>query len=93
MSSAIDRTFRLSEEQSAFIDTEVGSGNYESANDVVQAGLLALQDRDPEIERWLREEVVPTYDKMMADPSRSLSIDEVSASLRAHHEKRMRAAS
>ena len=91
MSSAIDRTFRLSEEQSAFIDAEVGSGNYESANDVVQAGLLALQDRDPEIESWLRQEVAEAYDEVEADPSQLVPAEEVFASVRALHAERMSA--
>jgi antitoxin ParD1/3/4 len=39
---------------------------------VIRAGLRALQERDAAFERWLREEVVPTYDATKADPSSSL---------------------
>jgi antitoxin ParD1/3/4 len=88
--SAIKRTFSLPDAQSEYIDKQVDSGTYGSASEVVRAGLRALQERDAVIERWLREEVVPTYDAMMADPSRGIPAEEVLASIREHHEKRMR---
>jgi antitoxin ParD1/3/4 len=90
MPSATKRTFSLPDEQSEYIDKQVKTGTYGSASEVVRAGLRALQERDAVIERWLWEEVAPTYDKMMADPSRSISIEEAFASLQAHHERQMR---
>jgi antitoxin ParD1/3/4 len=90
MPSAIKRTFSLPDEQSEYIDMQVDSGTYGSASEVVRAGLRALQERDAVIERWLIEEVAPTYDKMMANPSRLKSVDEVYTSIRKHHEKRLR---
>jgi len=90
MPSATKRTFSLPDEQSAYIDKQVDTGTYGSASEVVRAGLRALQERDAVIERWLIEEVVPTYDKMMANPSRGIPAEEVFAQIRAHHEKRLR---
>jgi antitoxin ParD1/3/4 len=90
MPSATKRTFSLPDEQSEYIDKQVKTGTYGSASEVVRAGLRALQERDAVIERWLWEKVAPTYDKMMADPSRLKTIDEVSASLEAHHERYIR---
>jgi len=90
MPSATKRTFSLPDEQSAYIDKQVDSGTYGSASEVVRAGLRALQERDAVIERWLIEEVVPTYDKMMANPSRGIPAEEVFAQIRAHHGKRLR---
>lgn len=85
------RTFSLPSEHAEYIDALVASGAYATASEVVRAGLRALQERDAAVERWLREEVAPTYDAMKADPSRGIPIDEAFAELQAHHVKRLRA--
>jgi hypothetical protein len=36
------------------------------------------------IERWLREEVVATYDAMKHDPDRGIPVEQVFAELRAY---------
>lgn len=41
-----------------------------------------------EVEHWLRETVMPTYDAMQDDPQRGLSVDEVTAALVAHTSRR-----
>ncbi len=91
MGAVEKRTITLAAEQASFIDAKVATGEYGSASDVVQAGIEALQERDAAIERWLREEVVPTYERMKADPSRGIPAEKVFAELRAHHEKRLKA--
>jgi len=90
MSSIEKRTFSLPAEHAAFIDAKVASGAFASASEVVRAGLRALQERDAAVERWLREEVAPTYDAMKADPSRALSGDEVLERIRQRHEARLK---
>jgi antitoxin ParD1/3/4 len=40
-------------------------------------------------ERWLREDVVPVYDAMEANPTRAISAEQVMASLRARHNRRI----
>lgn len=72
MSATAKRTVSLPEEQSAFIDAKVAAGDYASASEVVRAGLRALRERDDAVERWLREEVAPTFDAMVADPARAI---------------------
>jgi hypothetical protein len=42
-----------------------------------------LQERDAAFERWLREELVPTYDATKADPSSRVSAKAVFAEARA----------
>ena len=79
------RTFSLPAEQVRYIDSLVASGAYASANEVVRAGLRALQERDAAVERWLREEVAPVYDAMQADPERAVSGEHVMEALRARH--------
>jgi hypothetical protein len=39
-------------------------------------------------ERWLREEVIPIYDAMEADPARGIRVEQVMASLRKRHTER-----
>ena len=79
------RTISLPIEHADFIDEKVASGAFASASEVVRAGLRALQERDAAVERWLREEVAPAYDAIIADPGRAIPIDEVTARIRARH--------
>jgi len=85
MAHAKKRTFSLPTDHSDFIDKQVESGSYATASEVVRAGLRALQERDAAIERWLVEEVAPTYDAMQEDPSRARSMDDVFNAIRARH--------
>ena len=87
--SAIDkRTISLPAEHAAFIDAKVASGAYASASEVVRAGLRALQEHDAAIERWLRDEVAPAYDRMKADPKRGIPALQAFAKIRARHAQR-----
>lgn len=90
MSTIAKRTVSLPSEQAAFIDAKVAAGDYASASEVVRAGLRALKERDDAVERWLREDVAPTFDAMAADPARGVSAQNVFADIRAHHAKRLK---
>ena len=79
MPAAEKRTVSLSAEQAAFIDSQVASGAYATASEVVRDGLRALQARDAAIERWLREEVAPAYDEMKAHPERAIPLERCHA--------------
>jgi antitoxin ParD1/3/4 len=83
MPSPEKRTFSLPAEQAGYIDSLVASGAYASGNEVVRAGLRALQERDAAVARWLREEVVGAYDAMQADSGRAIPADQVVAAVRA----------
>ena len=87
MKPVAKRTISLPEEQSTFIDAKVASGDYGSASEVVRAGLRALQERDAAIERWLREEVVPTYERMKANPESGIPAEQVFAELRVRNRR------
>ena len=85
------RTISLPAEHATFIDAKVASGAYASASEVVRAGLRALQERDEAVERWLRDEVAPAYDKMKADPKRGISAKKVFADIRARRAQPLKA--
>jgi antitoxin ParD1/3/4 len=89
MAATEKRTFSLPAEQAAFIDAQVKSGAYATSSEVIRAGLRALQERDAAVERWLREEVVPTYERMKADPRRGISAEEMAKRARKRHEARL----
>ncbi len=84
------RTISLPPAQAHYIDALVETGTYASASEVVRAGLRALQERDAVVDRWLKEEVIPVYDAMQADPSRGIPADQVKAAMRAHHADRVK---
>ena len=90
MAATEKRTFSLPVEQAAFIDRLVETGTYATSSEVIRAGLRALQERDAAVERWLREEVAPTYDAWRADPSQVIPIDEVFDDVRARHAARLK---
>ena len=92
MAAVEKRTVSLPPAQAQYIDTLVAAGTYASASEVVRAGLRALQERDAVVERWLRDEVLPVYDAMQADPSRGLPADQVVAAMRAHHAEHLKKA-
>lgn len=77
MAKVKKRTFSLPEDQSAFIDEKVAAGGYASSSEVVREGLRALQERDAALERWLVEEVGPTYDRWKAGVEKMYSADKV----------------
>jgi antitoxin ParD1/3/4 len=85
------RTFSLPSEQANFIDKKVSSGAYASASEVVRAGLRALQEQDAAFERWLREEVVPTYDAVKDGTEKLHSAKSVFAEARARYSGRRKA--
>jgi antitoxin ParD1/3/4 len=86
------RTISLPPAQERYIDTLVETGTYASASEVVRAGLRALQERDAAVERWLKDDVAPVYDAMVADPGRGLSGEQVIMAMRAHHAGRAKKA-
>ena len=89
MSGVAKRTFSLPKEHADFIDAKVASGDYASGSEVIREGLRALQARDAAIERWLREEVVPTALEMKAHPESGIPIGDVMKGIRTLHAERI----
>ncbi len=80
----------LPNEMALMVKSKVSSGEYASESEVIRDGLRALQARDKALETWLHTEAAAAYDKLKADPSRALSIDQVRQHLA---ERRKRSAS
>ena len=70
-------------EMAKIVRVKVANGGYASESEVIRDGLRALQDRDEAVERWLREEVAPTYDAHKANPGKASPLAEVAARLDA----------
>ncbi|MBN9982778.1 type II toxin-antitoxin system ParD family antitoxin [Rhizobium laguerreae] len=84
-------TITLPLEMAQMVKAKVSSGEYATESEVIRDGLRTLAARDAAVEKWLRDEVVPTYDEMKAHPERALSVEEVrrrlDARIAAHAKK------
>ncbi|MBX5014511.1 type II toxin-antitoxin system ParD family antitoxin [Rhizobium lentis] len=67
-------TITLPLEMAQMVKAKVTSGEYATESEVIRDGLRTLAARDAAVEKWLRDEVMPTYDKMKANPERALSL-------------------
>lgn len=69
-------TITLPLEMAQMVKAKVTSGEYATESEVIRDGLRTLAARDAAVEKWLRDEVVPTYDEMKAHPERAIPLDE-----------------
>jgi len=67
---------------------KVASGAYENESDVIRDGLRALQARDAVVERWLIEDVVPTFDRVTRGEEKLIPADEVFSALESRYQAR-----
>lgn len=77
-------TLVVHREVAAAVNARVASGEYPNPGEVVRNGLRLLTEEDylahdPKVEQWLREVAVPIAEATLADPSRSVSADDVRA--------------
>ena len=69
--------------QQAILDASLASGNYESASEVVRAGLLALRREEEILKEIMREKIRES----LSDPRPDVSIETVFSELRAARTK------
>jgi len=74
-------------DMAAQIKARVASGEYASESEVIRDGLRALQAREKAVEQWLKNDIVPVYDAMKANPERARSLDDVKAAIAAQHDR------
>ncbi|AEQ50281.1 type II toxin-antitoxin system ParD family antitoxin [Pelagibacterium halotolerans] len=77
----------LPTEMARLVKEKVSTGEYASESEVVRDGLRALAERDRAVEAWLRNEVAPAYDAMLADPERAQPIEALRTRLQEHHRR------
>ncbi len=78
----------LPREMAEQIDRKIESGDYATVSEVVREGIRALLERDAAVERWLREEVVRSYDEYKANPASGIPADQILPRLRARRATR-----
>ena len=70
------------------VKTKVRSGEYASESEVIRDGLRTLQVHDAALEKWLREEVVKSYDDCEADAKLGVPAEQIMARIRSQYHKR-----
>jgi antitoxin ParD1/3/4 len=81
MRSTQQFSITLPNEMADVVKAKVASGEYATESEVIREGLRALIAHDRAIEHWLRTEVTAAYDAIKADPSTTLTVDQVRTSL------------
>lgn len=87
MRSTQQFSITLPHEMADAVRAKVASGQYATESEVIRDGLRVLLARDSAVEKWLREDVAAAYDALEADPTRTVSVEEVRARLAALHAK------
>jgi antitoxin ParD1/3/4 len=72
-------------QQQPVVDARVASGAYESASEVIRAGLRALEREEAALNDAIREKVL----EAMNDPSPDIPASEVFDRLRAYHAEQL----
>jgi antitoxin ParD1/3/4 len=75
----------LPKEMADAVKAKVATGEYATESEVIRDGLRVLMARDRAVESWLLEQVVPAYDALKADPSRTVTVNQIRARLAAEH--------
>lgn len=73
-------------EMAQMVKDKVSSGEYASESEVIRAGLRALTAQNTAIDRWLRQEVLPTIDALEVEPARAIPVEETRRRLQSFME-------
>jgi Arc/MetJ-type ribon-helix-helix transcriptional regulator len=84
-------TITLSPEISRRVRAKIAENGYVDVEDVIQDGLDALEPNAPELERWLREDVVPVCEELDRDPTQVLTLEESGEALKAEYARFLKA--
>jgi antitoxin ParD1/3/4 len=81
-------TITLTPELLEFVRERTAGGDYNSDSEVIRDGLRLLKERDQAVQRWLKEQVVPAYLKLKADPESALTREQSEARLAERRSQR-----
>ncbi|PRH86302.1 type II toxin-antitoxin system ParD family antitoxin [Labrys okinawensis] len=84
MRSTQSLSITLPHDMAQMVKQKVASGEYATESEVIRDGLRSLQARDAALEKWLRDEVVKSYDEYRADPTRAIDGAELKRRMAAH---------
>ena len=65
------------------VKSKVQTGEYADESEVIRDSLCVTLERDRVVEDWLHNQVGPAYDALKADPSRSITVEQVRSQLAA----------
>ncbi|MGF9564368.1 type II toxin-antitoxin system ParD family antitoxin [Neorhizobium sp. JUb45] len=65
---------------------KVSSGEYATESEAVTEGLRELFAEDPAIQKWIEDDVLPTFDRLQAGTEKTFTVDEVRERLNARME-------
>jgi len=74
-------TITLPHDQREWVRSLVATGGYASDSEVIREGLRVLKAREQAVEKWLREEVLPAYQKLKDDPGSNMSVEQLRTAL------------
>jgi putative addiction module CopG family antidote len=84
-------TITLPYDMLEMVKAKVTSGEYATESEVIRDGLRTLQARDAAVEKWLREEIVKSYDECEADATLGVPAEQVMARIRSQYRKQITA--
>jgi len=81
-------TITLTPELYEFVRSQTAGGDYNSDSEAVRDGLRLLKQRDQIVKNWLKEQVVPAYEKLKANPGNALTREQSEARLAERRSQR-----
>jgi Arc/MetJ-type ribon-helix-helix transcriptional regulator len=81
----------LSDDAVQFIRSKLANGEYSSESEVINESQGALKDRAEEREAWERNVLMPSHDRLVANPSSAIPLEKVKQHLEARRRERSQA--
>ena len=78
----------LSPEAAEFVRSKISSGEFDSESAVIGRGLEALQYESEDLDRWERTILLPAYNRVLANSSPLMSVDELERHLNTKRKER-----